>query len=117
MSNNMERHYDLEKVREIAGGDDSFITVIVQTFLEEIPPDMEAMQNAIANDNHKMAYQFAHKMKPNLDMFGIDLLKQIAAMEKWSASNKSTAFIRPQLDDIVNTLTVVLAELRQDFPN
>jgi HPt (histidine-containing phosphotransfer) domain-containing protein len=112
----MKRHYDLEKVREIAGGDDSFVVIIVQTFLEEIPPDMESMQSAIANDNHKMAYQFAHKMKPNLDMFGIDLLKQIAAMEKWSASSKSTDFIQPQLDDIVNTLTIVLAELKEDFP-
>ena len=78
----MSKSYDLEKVKDIAGGDDSFVAVIVETFLQEIPPDMDAMQMAIANDNHKMAYQFAHKMKPNLDMFGIDLLKQIAAMEK-----------------------------------
>ncbi|RMB56884.1 Hpt domain-containing protein [Dokdonia sinensis] len=111
-----ERHYDLVKVREIAGGDDSFVEVIVTTFLEEIPPDMASMQEAIENDNHKMAYQFAHKMKPNLDMFGIDLLKQIAAMEKWSDSNKTKDFIQPQLDDIVSTLTLVIAELKQDFP-
>ncbi len=111
-----ERNYNLEKVKEIAGGDDSFIDVIVETFLEEIPPDVVSMQQAIENDNHKMAYQFAHKMKPNLDMFGIDLLKQIAAMEKWSASNKPKDFIQPQLDEIVSTLTLVIAELQQDFP-
>ena len=111
----MSRNYDLVKVREIAGGDESFVQVIVQTFLEEIPPDLASMQSAIENDNHKMAYQFAHKMKPNLDMFGIDLLKQIAAMEKWSDSGKPTSFIKPQLDDIVGTLTVVIEELKEDF--
>lgn len=111
-----ERHYDLLKVREIAGGDESFVDIIVATFLEEIPPDMNSMQEAIENDNHKMAYQFAHKMKPNLDMFGINLLKQIAVMEKWSASSKPTAFIQPQLEEIVSTLTMVIAELQQDFP-
>ncbi len=111
----MIKNYNLEKVREIAGGDDSFVTVIVETFLQEIPPDMEAMQTAIANDNHKMAYQFAHKMKPNLDMFGIDLLKQIAAMEKWSDSNKPTSAIQQQLDEIISTLSIVINELKEDF--
>jgi len=111
----MSRQYNLDKVREIAGGDESFVQVIVETFLTEIPLDMEAMATAIDNDNHKMAYQFAHKMKPNLDMFGIDLLKQIAAMEKWSGSKRPTDAIRPQLDDIVNTLTTVIDELKHDF--
>ena len=111
----MTKNYNLEKVKEIAGGDDSFVSVIVETFLQEIPPDMQAMQTAIENDNHKMAYQFAHKMKPNIDMFGIDLLKQIAAMEKWSDSNKPTSAIQEQLDQIVSTLTVVIKELKEDF--
>ena len=111
----MSREYNLDKVREIAGGDDSFVEIIVATFLTEIPLDLEAMQTAVNNDNHKMAYQFAHKMKPNLDMFGIDLLKQIAAMEKWSGSKRPTETIRPQLDDIVNTLTTVIDELKHDF--
>ena len=111
----MSRHYDLEKVHEIAVGDEAFVGVIVETFLQEIPPDLEAMQSAIANNNHKMAYQFAHKMKPNLDMFGIDLLGQIKAMEKWSETNKPTTAIQSQLDDITGTLATVLAELREDF--
>lgn len=111
----MTKNYNLEKVREIAGGDDSFVSVIVETFLQEIPPDMKSMQTAIENDNHKMAYQFAHKMKPNIDMFGIDLLKEIAAMEKWSDSNKPTSAIQDQLDQIISTLTIVLKELKEDF--
>ncbi len=111
----MSRLYNLEKVKEIAGGDDSFVKVVVETFLAEIPLDIEAMKMAIDNDNHKMAYQFAHKMKPNIDMFGIDLLKQIAAMEKWSNSQKPTDTIRPQLGEIVFTLSTVIDELKHDF--
>lgn len=111
----MSKHYNLEKVREIAGGDDSFITVIVETFLQEIPPDLQSMQLAIENSNHKMAYQFAHKMKPNLDMFGIDLLREISAMEKWSDTHKPASHIQKQLDRIVTTLTTVIKELQEDF--
>ncbi len=111
----MSKHYNLEKVREIAGGDESFITVIVEAFLQEIPPDLQSMQLAIENSNHKMAYQFAHKMKPNLDMFGIDLLREISAMEKWSDTHKPASHIQKQLDRIVTTLTTVIQELQEDF--
>lgn len=109
------RHYNLEKVREIAGGDEDFVGVIVDTFLQEIPSDLQSMQSAIANNNHKMAYQFAHKMKPNLDMFGIDLLSEIKAMEKWSESNKPTSAIQTKLDDITTILGNVIQELQEDF--
>lgn len=111
----MSKHYNLQKVKEIASGDESFVTVIVDTFLEEIPPDLQSMQLAIESSNHKMAYQFAHKMKPNLDMFGIDLLREISAMEKWSDTHKSTVHIQRQLDRIVATLTAAIEELKVDF--
>lgn len=111
----MSKSYNLQKVREIAGGDDSFVSIIVETFLKEIPPDLQSMQLAIENSNHKMAYQFAHKMKPNLDMFGINLLREISAMEKWSDTHKPASHIQKQLDRIVTTLTTVIEELKQDF--
>jgi len=111
----MSSHYNLIKVQEISGGDDSFVKIIVETFLQEIPPDMEAMKMAIANNNQKMAYQFAHKMKPNLDMFGIDLLSEIGAMEKWSNTSRPASSMQSQLDRIMGTLTTVLEELKHDF--
>lgn len=111
----MGKHYNLKKVHEIAGSDMGFVNIIVETFLQEIPSDLESMKNAIENSNHKMAYQFAHKMKPNLEMFGIDLLSQIKAMEKWSDTNKPATAIQEQLDQITSTLTTVISELQEDF--
>jgi len=111
----MPQNYSLEKLDAIAGGDESFIQLLVDTFLQEIPPDLDSMQEAINSGNHKMAYQYAHKMKPNLDMFGIDLLDQIAAMEKWSATDRPVALIKPQMDEIFTTLTTVINDLKADF--
>ena len=42
--------------------------IIAKTFLEKIPPDLKKMQVAIGNNNRKLAYQFAHKMKLNLEI-------------------------------------------------
>lgn len=111
----MPTHYDLYQLEDMSGGDKEFMKTVVEAFLTEIPPDLESMQMAIDNDNHKMAYQFAHKMKPNLEMFGIDLIREISAMERWADSNKPTSAIRPQLNIIVTYINNAIEEMRKDW--
>ena len=111
----MPNHYDLYQLEDMSGGDKEFMQTVVETFLTEIPPDLVSMQTAIENDNHKMAYQFAHKMKPNLEMFGIDLIREISAMERWSETTKPTSAIKPQLDKIVISVNKAIAEMKKDW--
>ncbi|WP_299214007.1 Hpt domain-containing protein [uncultured Aquimarina sp.] len=111
----MSKGYSLESVNELSGGDDEFITVLVQTFLEEIPPDLDSMGQAVRNNDPKTAYQFAHKMKPNLQLFGIDLLKEIKQVEAWSKSGKKQSEIEPILNHIVTTVNGAIEDLKADF--
>ena len=50
----MSKHYSREKIKEVAGGDEDFMAVVAQTFLEEIPPDLQALQEAVDNDNIRL---------------------------------------------------------------
>ena len=111
----MSRLYDLESVRELAGGDEDFVQVLVQTFLEEIPPDVDSMQQAIQNGNNKMAYQFAHKMKPNLQLFNIDVIHHIKAIESWSNTTESSSSVSTEIDAIISTISKVIDQLKEDF--
>lgn len=111
----MTKHYSIESLREVAGGDTDFMTVVAQTFLEEIPPDLRAMEEAIENDNKELAYQFAHKMKPNLEMFGIDVLKDITTIESWTKTSRSKMTVDSNVRIISSTLNAVFKELRADF--
>jgi HPt (histidine-containing phosphotransfer) domain-containing protein len=111
----MEKHYSKESLNEIAGGDVEFMAIIAKTFLEEIPPDLMSMEEAIENDNKELAYQFAHKMKPNLEMFGVSLKKDVTAIETWSQTSKSKATIMVHLQSISTTLEEVFKELKADF--
>ncbi|RMA58490.1 Hpt domain-containing protein [Ulvibacter antarcticus] len=111
----MSKNYSIDSLKEIAGGDTEFMTVVAQTFLDEIPPDLASMEEAVANDNRELAYQFAHKMKPNLEMFGIELQKEISSIESWSKSSKSKEVVLEQLEKIVAILKLVFAELKSDF--
>lgn len=111
----MAIYYSLENLSEIAEGDEDFLKVLASAFLEEIPLDLQSMNEAILNENRELAYQFAHKMKPNLEMFGIDALKEITNIEQWSKTSKNKATVLPHVDNVLVTLNHVFDELREDF--
>ncbi len=111
----MSKNYSIENLREIAGGDEEFIVIIAKTFLEEIPPDLKAMEEAVINNNRELAYQFAHKMKPNLEMFGLNLGKDITTLESWTKSLKSQSAINTNIENITTKLHAVFDELKKDF--
>ncbi len=111
----MDKHYSLDSLKEIAGGDEDFMAIVAQTFLEEIPPDLRALNEAIENDNKDLAYQFAHKMKPNIEMFGISILKDITTIESWTKGNKPRASITENIEKLNAVLNQVFEELKSDF--
>lgn len=107
--------YNLDEVKEMAGGDEEFLLVVVQTFLEEIPPDVADMNEAIGNDNPSLAYQFAHKMKPNLQLFGLELMEQIRVIEAWSKEGKRKDEVPQAAEKITEKVDVAVSELKSDF--
>ncbi|MCB0458324.1 MAG: Hpt domain-containing protein [Flavobacteriaceae bacterium] len=111
----MSKLYSVDSLKEIAGDDTDFMAVVAETFLKEIPPDLEALVNAVENDNRELAYQFAHKMKPNIEMFGIDLLKDITTIEAWTRSSKNKNSIKEMVDNVNDTLHKVFEQLKNDF--
>ena len=111
----MTKYYTKENLSEIADGDPEFLKILAQTFLDEIPPDLYSMKEAILNENRELAYQFAHKMKPNIEMFGIDALKDITSIESWSKTSKNQAAVLAHLENVLTTLNNVFDELRHDF--
>jgi len=111
----MSKIYSIDSLKEIAGDDQDFMAVVAQTFLDEIPPDLKAMVEAVENENRELAYQFAHKMKPNIEMFGINLLKEITTIEAWTKTSKNRASIDPLVGKVNETLHQVFDELKSDF--
>lgn len=107
--------YNLDSVEEMAGGDREFMREVVQTFLEEIPPDVEAMNEAISNGNPGLAYQFAHKMKPNLQLFGLELMDQVKVIETWSKNGKKENEVPDAAATITKKVQVASIALKRDF--
>ncbi|GGE01017.1 Hpt domain-containing protein [Planktosalinus lacus] len=111
----MSKTYSFDSLQEIAGGDKEFMAIIAKTFLDEIPPDLNAMIQAVNDNNKALAYQFAHKMKPNLEMLGLNLTKDVTSIESWTNTSKSKAAVEPQVEKIETILRQVFKELKEDF--
>lgn len=107
--------YNLESVFEMAGDDQDFVKIVIQTFVEEIPPDIVAMNEAIKEENASLAYQYAHKMKPNFQMFGLELMAQIKTIEEWSRYGKSQPEVEKAAREINIKVDSAISELKNDF--
>lgn len=107
--------YDLQAVKEMAGEDDDFVKMLVQTFLEEIPPDLDEMNQALQSRNPQETYQKAHKMKPNLLMFGLDLMREISILESWAKQGEAEEKVDEAGAIITKKINAAQDELRKDF--
>ena len=70
--------YSLDKINEMADGDDEFIKSVVAVFLEEVPQDLDELEKALVVKNYDSVYKLAHKIKPNVDLLGMEQTRAIA---------------------------------------
>lgn len=107
--------YNLESILEMADGDQDFINVLVQTFLEEIPSDVHALDEAVEANNATLAYQYVHKMKPNFQMFGLELMPQVKIIEEWAKTGRTIIEVKSATEIITNKVLAAEKELIIDF--
>ncbi len=111
----MSQYYQKENILELADGDEVFLETLVKTFIEEVHKDLYSLEEAILNENRGLAFQYAHKIQPNMETFGIHSISDIKTIEEWSKTSKSKISILPNLQNLLNTLHEVFDELKKDF--
>ncbi|QWX84466.1 Hpt domain-containing protein [Cellulophaga sp. HaHaR_3_176] len=108
--------YSLDKINELADGDNEFIQSVVSVFLEEVPLDLKELEVAINQKNYESIYQLAHKIKPNVDLLGMEQTRA-AAFEIESLGKKGNS--GEEIDKIFPILKKdiyqVVSELKKDF--
>lgn len=109
------KKYNLDSVRELAGEDDEFVQMLVETFLEEIPYDLEEMNEALQAKDPQATYQKAHKMKPNLLLFGLDLKPEIGILESWAKQGTQQDRIEQAGAIITQAVKEAQVQLKKDF--
>ncbi len=104
-----DKVYNLAQLEELGGGDAEFVSMMVDTFLEHTPGQLEEMKSAHGSGDLASLGAIAHKIKPNVDMFGIDAITQdIRDLEQMGKNGINN-------DETVAKLQRVEAELNKAF--
>ena len=111
----MEQNYKLERVRELAGGDEDFIKALAEAFLEEVPEDASRLKAAVAERDFYTTYQAAHKMKPTIDLFELGVLQDLIIVQDWGKFEKKDEDITKQLQIVLSAVEQATAEIKSDF--
>lgn len=108
--------YSLDKVNEMAMGDDDFVQSVISVFLEEIPTDVEELEAAVTSGDFDQIYKLSHKIKPNVDMLGMDQTRALALeMETMGRNRSDLDGIRERFPRLKMDVAQAVSELRKDF--
>jgi len=110
----MSKIYDLSKIRELSDNDTDFIKAMVDTFVEEIPMDLEQLAIAVVQDDRSQVHEYAHKIKPTVDMFGLACLYDVLVLEAWGKSNDQMD-INDHFMRVQEELQKAVEQLQADF--
>ncbi len=111
----MPHYYKLNRVREMADGDEEFVAALAAAFLEEVPEDAERLRTAVPNKDYKETYQAAHKMKPTIDLFELGVLDTLIEVQDWGKFEQSDKNVDKQLKIVLKAVEQAVNEIKADF--
>ncbi|MFT5963824.1 MAG: HPt (histidine-containing phosphotransfer) domain-containing protein [Flavobacterium sp.] len=112
----MALNYNLSKVYALSDSDTEFVTEILTLFVTEVPEDLAQIKEGIKKKDHKHAYAYAHKIKPTLDLLGLNVaFEEILQLEAWTKTEGKKKDIEDTFKSIKNQINDAIKEIRKDF--
>ena len=111
-----EKLYDLERLKELLGGNMEFLSSLAGIYLTTIPANSKEMTQASINEDWLKVSKLAHKMKPTIESMNIEsILADIRTLEADAKNEVNThklAKLALKVDQVVNS---VADQLRYEF--
>ncbi len=112
----MALNYNLSKVYALSDDDPEFVMQIISLFVTEVPQDLKQIDLGIKNKDHKLAYAYAHKIKPTLDLLGLSMAyDEILQVESWSKAEGKKKEIEATFESIEDQVDKAIKEIKKDF--
>lgn len=112
----MAINYNLAKVYALSDNDPEFVMQIITLFVNEVPEDMKLIDQGIEEKDHKLAYSYAHKIKPSLDLLGMTVAHQeILEVEAWTKREGKRKEIKDTFESVKSQVEKAVKEIKKDF--
>lgn len=112
----MAINYNLSKVYALSDNDEEFVKQIIDLFVSEVPADLKQIELGIKEKDHKLAYSYAHKIKPTLDLLGMSMAyEEILQVEAWTKVEGKRKEIDATFESIQDQVDKAVKEIKKDF--
>ena len=112
----MALKYNLAKVYALSDNDPEFVNEILNLFVTEVPEDLKQIGEGIKKKDFKHTYAFAHKLKPTLDLLGLNVaFEEILEIEAWTKTEGKKKEIIETYKSVKTQVKDAIRELRKDF--
>jgi HPt (histidine-containing phosphotransfer) domain-containing protein len=105
-------YYNLNYLSELAGGDDSFLTDLTQTFVYQTPAMVNELKTAVTENDHNKTTFIAHKLKSSCEILGMNLATSICLKLELAALHKQELkMLIADMEVLIHQLSVSTYEL------
>lgn len=105
--------YDLGQIEAISAGNNEFVAKMVNMFLDTTPDHLAQIEEFIQTEQWKEVGLIAHKIKPSIDLMGIEALHDVIRSIEQSGKNEENLDELPGLyATLSQTLNKVFEELK-----
>jgi HPt (histidine-containing phosphotransfer) domain-containing protein len=112
----MALKYNLSKVYALSDNDPEFVNEILNLFVTEVPEDLMQIKEGIKKKDHKHAYAYAHKIKPTLDLLGLNVaFEEILQIEAWTKAEGKKKEIKETFKSVKTQVNDAIKEIKKDF--
>lgn len=112
----MAVHYNLSKVYALSDNDPEFVLQVISLFVNEVPQDLSFIKKGIEDKDHKLAYSYAHKIKPTLDLMGMNVAydENLQIME-WTRREGKRKEVKEIFKSVSDQIDKAVKEIQRDF--
>ncbi len=104
--------YNLDYLSQFSHGSSDFISEMIGLFVEQTPLAVRQIKEAWAAGDLRKINSVAHHIKPNIDMFGIEDLKEdIRTLESSTLESMAT----PEFGQLINKLGEVISKVVEEI--
>lgn len=112
----MALQYNLSKVYEISENDTEFAVQIVNLFLSEVPDEIKSIKVGIDEKDYTRIYAASHKIKPSLDLLGMDIAyEENLQIMTWAKAQGKRKEIIEVFKSLKERIDLAVKEIKKDF--
>jgi DNA-binding response OmpR family regulator len=108
--------YSLDKIKEVASGNDEFIEKMITIFVKNTPNLVQNMHVGLQMGDYDQIYSMAHQLKPSIDLMEIQEIAQVIRnIEECSRNRMDIDSLSDKIDHVDTVLAEVVKQLKIEF--